>query len=84
LRGRGAGWQRSSRRGRRETGSEAGRIGGWEGQELLVWSRGRKRRQWKMGSWGKTRREEGRERHEAEVREKHEMEVSVPLPPGCP
>jgi len=41
-------------------------------------------RQWKMGSLGKTRMEEGRERHEAEVREKHEMEVSVPLPPGCP
>ena len=75
--------QRSSRRGRRETGSEAGRIGGWEGLELLVWSRGRKR-QWKMGSLGKTRMEEGRERREAEVREKHEMEVSVPLPPGCP
>ena len=84
MRGRGAGWQRSSRRGRRETGSEAGRIGGWEGQELLVWSRGRKRRQWKMGSWGKTRREEGRERREAEVREKHEMEVLAPLPPGSP
>jgi len=37
-----------------------------------------------MGSWGKTRREEGRERREAEVREKHEMEVLAPLPPGSP
>ena len=78
------GWRRSSRRGRRGTGSEAGRIGGWEGQELLVWSRGRRRRQWKMGSWGKTRRGEGRERHEAEGREMHEREVLALLPPGSP
>ena len=37
-----------------------------------------------MGSWGKTRRGEGRERHEAEGREMHEREVLALLPPGSP
>ena len=85
MRGRGEGWQRNSRRGRRGRGSEAGRNEGWEGRELLVWSRGRRRRQWKMRSWGKTKREGERERHEAEVREKHERQAAaLHLPPGSP
>jgi len=81
LRGREEGWRKNSRRGRRGTESEAGRIGGWEVQELLVWSRGRKRRRWKMGRLGKTRKEEERARLEAEAREKHEREALAHLPP---
>ena len=85
MRGRVEGWQRNSRQGRRGRGSEAGRNEGWEGRELLVWSRGRRRRQWKMRSWGKKRKEGERERHEAEVRERRERQVAaLLLPPGSP
>ena len=85
MRGRVEGWPKNSRRGKRGTESAAGRNEGWEVQVLLVWSRGRKRRQWKMGSLGKMTRGEGRARHEAEVTEKHEREVLAPRPPpGSP
>ena len=87
MRGRVVGWQRNSRRGRQERGNEAERIGDWEALELLVWSRGRKRRmQWKMrrGLGKKRRREEGKGRREAEEREKRGREVLAPLLPGFP